>query len=193
MAIEITNYDHAWPKQFLAEGKRILDVVGPLLAGLEHIGSTAVLGLAAKPVIDMLAGVRETGVISTMHEKPSLLPTGEVAPAGNARHLALVHGLIGIGFAYFGEHGIPGRLFFKRSAGETRMVHLHVVVHDSELWRRHISFRDYLRAYQQVAQQYEALKRKLAREYPTDRDAYTRGKHAFIAQCLQAAASWTRG
>ncbi len=190
MPVVISEYDPAWPKRYEAEAKRVRDTVGPLLAGLEHIGSTAVPGLAAKPVIDMLAGVREAGVLSTALEKPSLLPTGEVLPAGNARHLALAHGLIGLGFAYYGENGIPGRLFFKRTEDGASRVHLHVVLHDSELWRQHVAFRDYLRAFPAVARQYEALKRALARQHKTDRDAYTTGKAAFITQCLRAADSW---
>ena len=132
------------------------------VAAIEHVGSTAVPGLAAKSIIDIIVGVRE-------------LAAGD----------RCVHPLEGIEYEYLGEAGIPGRLYFRK--GQPRTYHLHMVEHRSEFWERHLLFRDLLRERPAVAREYEALKRELAVQYRTDRLAYTEAKTPFIESALARA------
>ena len=160
--IVVVEYDPSWPARYERERASIVEALGDVMegvAGIEHVGSTAVPGLAAKPIIDIIVGVRE-------------LAAGE----------RCVQPLEGIEYEYLGEAGIPGRLYFRK--GQPRSHHLHMVAHGSEFWQRHILFRDLLRERPAVAREYEALKRELALQYRTDRLAYTEAKTPFIESAL---------
>jgi GrpB-like predicted nucleotidyltransferase (UPF0157 family) len=143
------------------EKERILAALGPAVIAIEHIGSTAVPGLAAKPIIDIMLGIR------TLDEVP-----------------ALYGPLAGIGWEYAPEFEliIPERRFFRKGPEESRTHHLHMVEYGDEFWVRHLLFRDYLRSHPEVANDYEQLKRTLAERYATDRPAYTEAKTDFIRQ-----------
>jgi GrpB-like predicted nucleotidyltransferase (UPF0157 family) len=147
---------------FAREEARLRAALGGLVAAVEHVGSTAVCGISAKPVIDIAAAVLE------------------IADAGKC-----VAPLEGLGYEYRGEHGIPGRHYFTR--GDPRTHHLHVVELGGEVWRDHLLFRNHLRRHPRVAREYDELKKRLAEEYPEDRGAYTEGKAAFIRSVLEAA------
>jgi GrpB-like predicted nucleotidyltransferase (UPF0157 family) len=164
--VRVVPYDPAWPELFAAEVARLDPILlshGGALR-LEHTGSTAVPGLAAKPVLDILAGIHDEserrGVIAALQEG---------------------------GHVHRGEQGIPGRDFFRR--GEPRQYHVHLAVIGGSFWRDHRAFRDYLRAHADVADSYAMLKRELAARYPLDREAYIDGKSAFVQAILQLAAS----
>jgi GrpB-like predicted nucleotidyltransferase (UPF0157 family) len=129
---------------------------------LEHIGSTAVPGLAAKPIIDILAG------------RPVDTPRAAVIAAIEAAD-----------YEYRGEQEIPGRDFFRR--GEPRSWHLHLTEIDSEFWRQHRAFRDYIRANPAAAQEYQRVKLELARRFPFDRPSYIDGKTEFVTGILRLA------
>ena len=147
---------------FAEEAVLLRRVVGDYVVAIEHIGSTAICGILAKPIIDIAVGVEK-------------LTDGEkcVVPLEN------------IGYEYRGEHGIARRFYFVK--GEPRTHHLHLVEKDSDFWRSHLLFRDYLRAHPAVAKEYENLKLELARKYANDRDAYLYGKTDFIENVLKIA------
>lgn len=159
--IAIVDYDPAWPARFEQERaaieRALAGVVGD--AEIEHVGSTAVPGCAAKPVIDILVGVRS------------------VEDA-----LRTITPLVDLGYDCKGESGIPGRIFFRR--GVPRSHHLHVVEGGGELWCRHLLFRDALRARPELVAQYTALKRELAATFRVNRIGYVEAKSPFIEGVL---------
>jgi GrpB-like predicted nucleotidyltransferase (UPF0157 family) len=189
--LQIVDHDTAWTKRFEQEQARLRDACGDLLEAIEHIGSTAVPGLPAKPVIDLLATVREMALLSTLHEGSHTRVDGRgIPPEGNARHVALVEAITGLGYEYLGEYGIRRRLYFRKGpSGDDPGFHLHVVRQGTRLQREHLLFRDYLRVHSDVAEHYGRHKRELAKRYGEDRKAYTDAKAAFIAQVLRAAGS----
>ena len=134
----LVDYDPGWPAAFESERAHVAEALGDLALEIQHMGSTAVPGLAAKPVLDLLAGLRTLG-----------LPPERIAAVER------------LGYEYKGEYGLPGRLFFRKGGGR-RTHHLHAVKHGSELWRRHLAFRDYLRAHPDEAERYAAEKRRAA-------------------------------
>ncbi len=159
MPVEIVPYDAAWPGLFEEERRRILDAISPWLAGpVEHIGSTAVSGLAAKPVIDIMAGVA------------SLDASRPAVPV-----------LAGLGYCYFPYRPDAEHWFCKPSPA-FRTHHLHLVPLDSPQWSGALAFRDYLRLHPGTAAEYQELKTRLAREFRLDREAYTDAKGPFITR-----------
>jgi GrpB-like predicted nucleotidyltransferase (UPF0157 family) len=160
----VVPYDPAWPELYAAEAARLDRVLSSAGISLvvEHTGSTAVPGLAAKPVLDILAG----------------------RPAGTPREGA-IEALRAAGYLYRGEQGIAGRDFFRR--GEPRQYHLHLAAVESTFLKEHRAFRDYLRAHPEAAAAYASLKYELAARYPRDREAYIAGKTAFVQAVLAEA------
>jgi GrpB-like predicted nucleotidyltransferase (UPF0157 family) len=162
--VEITGYDPSWPADFAEEAARLRQVLAPWLAGpIEHIGSTAVPGLAAKPVVDIMAGVRTLA---------------ESRPA--------IEAVAALGYCHFPYQEDREHWFCKPSPA-FRTHHLHLVPVASPHWAAPIAFRDYLRAHPDVAGAYEALKRGLATAYRYDREAYTQRKQPFIARVTASA------
>ena len=153
--VRVVPYDPEWPRLFDAEALRLREALAPLAIVLEHTGSTSVPGLAAKPVLDMLAGV------------PSDAPIEPYIAA-----------LVAAGYVHRGEQGVPGREFFRR--GDPRSYHIHLTRIGSAFWYEHIIFRDYLRTHADARDDYARLKRALADRFPTDRGAYIDGKASFI-------------
>jgi GrpB-like predicted nucleotidyltransferase (UPF0157 family) len=147
---------------FAEEETQLRHAIGARAVAIEHVGSTAVCGLSAKPIIDIAVAVRE------------------IADAAKC-----VAQLEGIGYKSRGERGIPGRQYFTK--GDPRTHHLHMVESGGDLWRNHLLFRDYLRQRPEVAKEYENLKTELARKHTENREAYTEGKAAFIEGVLKAA------
>jgi len=162
--VEIAGYDPGWPATFAALRDQITGALGPLAQRIEHVGSTAVPGLPAKPIIDLDV------VIATRADLPEVI----------ARLAAL-------GYRHEGDLGIPGREAFT-SLGAAPAHHLYVCTADSRELASHLTFRDYLRTHPGQASAYAELKRSLAARYRSDRDAYGRGKTAFIEQALATAA-----
>ncbi|MEN6410302.1 MAG: GrpB family protein [Anaerolineaceae bacterium] len=165
--IVVADYDPAWARAFAEEKQRIQTAIGETLTGIEHVGSTAVPGLAAKPVIDLLVGIR------SLADAPRC-----VAP------------LAALGYRYIPEYeaDLPERRYFQRQNAEGEHTHhIHMVEPGSEFWRRHLLFRDYLRAHPETAVEYAALKRALAAQYRSDRAGYTDAKSDFIARVMAQA------
>jgi GrpB-like predicted nucleotidyltransferase (UPF0157 family) len=157
--VRVVDYDPGWPAQFAEERARLVPALGDAAAAIEHIGSTAVAGLAAKPIIDIMVGLRR-------------------APLGEEHIVAVTQ----LGYEYRGEFGIPGRQYFRR--GRPRTHQLHVVQHGSAFWETHLLFRDHLRAHPSEAERYAALKRELAGRFRESSASYTEAKGTFIEQVL---------
>jgi GrpB-like predicted nucleotidyltransferase (UPF0157 family) len=165
-AVKVVEYDAAWTGAYERERVLIAAALGELAAGIEHVGSTAVPGLAAKPIIDIMVGVRS-------------LAEGE----------RCIGPLEGLGYEYKGELGIPRRLYFRKTTAGRRSHQIHLVELGRDFWERHILFRDYLREHPEVAQDYAKLKVRLAEQFGTDREGYTEAKTEFIVRALAKAKS----
>ena len=161
----VVPYDPVWPALFMNEANRLREhfVRQKLAIVIEHTGSTAVPGLAAKPVLDILAG----------------RPSGEPLRP-------YVDTLIEAGYIHRGEQEIPGRDFFRR--GDPRAYHVHLTTIGSNFWQDHLTFRDQLRADSFLRDRYADLKRDLAAQFPRDREAYICGKESFVMEVLRNAA-----
>ncbi|MDO8297040.1 MAG: GrpB family protein [Caulobacter sp.] len=170
--IELVPANPDWPRRFAEEAARLRAIIpADLLIDLDHIGSTAVPGLPAKPVIDMLATVTDL-------------------EAAKAR---LVAPLEAAGYAFWAENPDADRLFFVKGlppSAPRRTHHLHIM-EPGPAAQRHIAFRDHLRADRADAARYAALKTDLAARFADDREAYTAAKGAFIADMLDAAPART--
>ena len=152
-------YDPSWPGLFDGERRLLLVVLEPWLAGpIEHVGSTAVPGLAAKPVIDVYAGVE------TLHAS---------RPA--------IAAVAALGYCY-SPYDAESKHWFCKPSLAFRTHHLHLVPLGSRSWVEVIAFRDYLRSHAQVAAEYSELKRRLAVEHRFDRESYTDAKGPFISR-----------
>jgi GrpB-like predicted nucleotidyltransferase (UPF0157 family) len=155
-------YDPAWPGLFAAEAERLQKIFAGagLVVTLEHTGSTAIPGLASKPVLDILGGYAEG------------TPVAEYIDV-----------LTAAGYIHRGEQGVPGREFFRR--GNPRSYHLHLTQIDGPFWRDHLAFRNRLRGDDALRDAYAVLKRDLAARFPRDREAYIEGKGSFVNDILR--------
>jgi GrpB-like predicted nucleotidyltransferase (UPF0157 family) len=165
--IQVVAYDTHWPHSFQELRIALADALGRSIISIHHVGSTAVPGLAAKPIIDL-------DIVVATAERVS-------------RAIAI---LATLGYIHQGNLGIPEREAFKRSGedvprdGSGRIWpshHLYLCPQESAELARHLALRDYLRQSPEAAAAYGRLKRELATRHPDDRDAYTRGKSEFIA------------
>lgn len=169
--VEIVPYDPGWPRLFEEERRYLRAILPPHLIGrIEHFGSTAVPGLAAKPIVDILVEVPSLRTVRTT-----------LAPLLQAH-----------GYEFFwrpswrNENEPAYTWFIKRAADGTRSHHIHMLEPDSAEWER-LSFRDYLIAHPDVAREYEALKLRVAAECGDDRLAYAKAKTAFVRRITRLA------
>lgn len=167
--VEVVPYDPQWPARFAAEAAAVQSALGAAVIRIEHVGSTSVPGLAAKPIIDMMPLVRDVRDVSKR-----------------------IPALAAIGYIPRGEFGLPGRRYFVKGTAHARLVHCHLYAADHPEVERHLAFRDYLRAYPAARDAYAALKIELARQHPTDIVAYMDGKDGLIKQLEAAALGWSR-
>jgi GrpB-like predicted nucleotidyltransferase (UPF0157 family) len=161
-SVELLPHNEKWHELFAEEKARLENSIGAFIVGIEHIGSTSVCGIAAKPILDIALAINKKA-------------SGEkcVAPLEN------------IGYQYRGENGIAGRFYFVKGAPRTH--HLHMLLADSAPLRDHLLFRDHLRRNPASAEEYDRLKKELASKYPHDRDAYLDGKSTFVEKILEIA------
>lgn len=159
LRVRLAGYDPRWAGLFEEERARLADALGDSVVDIQHIGSTAVPGLASKPVVDILVGLRQY--------------------PPNPLRIAVLSGL---GYEPRGEAGVAGRLFFRKGAPRTH--HVHATLFESGFWASHLRFRDLLRARPQLALAYEQLKRMLESTVGDDRVLYTEAKSAFILKAL---------
>lgn len=160
--VALQPYHNEWPTLFQAEAMQLQVAIGAHVLDIQHVGSTAIPGLPAKPILDIGVAV-ENFEAATVCIQP----------------------LEALGYRYRGEAGIPRRHYFVK--GEPRTHHLHMNEISSADWQQQIAFRDYLRTHPDQAHTYAALKMQLARQFPDDRLAYTESKSGFIAGVLQKA------
>lgn len=164
--VSLHAYDPAWPAIYALEAERLHGLDQEVFHNLQHIGSTAVPGLPAKPIIDILAGVASMVI---------------------ARSLAPL--LCALGYTTSADYNstLSDRQWFMRFEDGRRTHHLHVVVHESAAWHARLRFRDALRADSTLRARYVALKVALAAEHATDREAYTAAKAVFVRSVCEAA------
>jgi putative glutamine amidotransferase len=160
----ISDYDPAWPKRFEAEATRIRKALGEVALRIEHVGSTSVPGLAAKPVVDIQVSVG------------SLVPRAPFAEP-----------LVALGYWHGIDLTIPEREYFKLDVDGRRQFHVHICEAGGEWEREHLVFRDWLREHPDDANAYADLKRGLVAEHPNDRFGYTEAKGEFIRSVVERA------
>ncbi len=171
MAQHITVVDHnpAWAAQYAAEAEKLRAVLGENCTAIHHIGSTAVPGLKAKPILDIMPVVRDLRAVDRAAE--------------DFRQL---------GYEYLGEFGIPGRRYLRKGGDErTHQVHI-FQADDTENIERHLAVRDYLRTHDAAVRQYGALKARLAQAFPYDIEGYCDGKDAFVQALEKEALAWRK-
>ncbi|MGH2616176.1 MAG: GrpB family protein [Thermomicrobiales bacterium] len=162
--VRLVPHRPEWARLFAAEGARLRATLGDWAIQIEHVGSTAVPGLTAKPIIDIVVAV---AVI------------GKVADA--------VEALQRLGYEVIPEDPVVDRVFLVKGTPDSRQIHLSLAEPTSTCWRDHVLFRDFLRAQPRAAADYATLKQQLAVQYPEDRAAYTAGKESFIQRVIAAA------
>jgi GrpB-like predicted nucleotidyltransferase (UPF0157 family) len=169
-AVRIVEHDPAWQVQAGEELRRMEEALGPVARRLEHVGSTAVPGLAAKPILDL-----QLSVAAIEPRAPYAGP------------------LERLGYMFVPTGESPDFFFFAKPPGRPRTYHLHVCEAGSGHELRHVALRDFLRTHPDEAARYEALKRALAARHPRDRLAYIEGKDEYVARIEARALQWARG
>src|SRR5271165_2328541 len=158
--VTVVDYDQNWPTQFERLKDRAARAIPEFVLRIEHVGSTAVPGLAAKPIIDLIIQLDNAAQLATVIQRLEVL-----------------------GYRHEGDLGVPGREAFAVPAGESRH-HLYVCLPGCSQLANQLAFRDYLRAHETARAEYAALKRQLAEKHRNDRAAYTEGKADFVANVL---------
>ncbi len=166
--IVVVDYDPAWPALFVVLRTPVTAALGDVAVAVEHVGSTAVPGLAAKPLIDLDVAIRTKADLPEATERLGRL-----------------------GYTYEGDKGIFGRAAFAWPPQATRH-HLYVCALDAAAYRQPLLFRDYLQAHVEAVAAYATLKRQLAARYRVRRDAYTEAKGVFVRTAMSRAEEWVR-
>lgn len=160
--ITVSDYNPQWLELFKEEAFEIHNVLSMVKFKLEHIGSTAVIGLSAKPVVDIMLG-----------------------PSSWKSFPEIKSGLMALGYEYLGEAGVPGREYFRKRGAKA--FNVHVMLSDSELWRNNVLLRDYLISHPEAAKKYGQLKEEALAHGIDTLIAYSDHKAQFIAALLQEA------
>ena len=168
--VEVVAHDPDWTRQFQQEAERMTAILGTEIVTIHHFGSTAIAGIPAKPIIDMLIEVRTIDKIDTFNDA-----------------------LARIGYKAMGEYGISGRRFFQREMNGRRTHHVHVYQVDNPEIERHLNFRDYMRVHPAEAAAYGRLKEQLAQQFPDDMESYVAGKSDFVCEVERKAKVWRVG
>lgn len=164
--IIVRDYDPLWIEKYREESSLVEDILAENCVAIYHIGSTSVPGLAAKPIIDIMAVVRSLAEVDSVAENFSE-----------------------IGYEYLGEFGITGRRYL-RKGGDERTHQIHIFQADD--WKnigRHLAFRDYMRTHEKERDEYAKIKKSLAQRFPYDIDGYCDGKESFVREIEKRALS----
>jgi GrpB-like predicted nucleotidyltransferase (UPF0157 family) len=164
--VRVVPYRREWPALFAREAARLRALLGASAFAVEHVGSTSIEGMDAKPIIDLLVAVES-------------LRGAEV----------WIPELEAVGYEFRPDEAVPDRLFFAKGPRRLRTHHLSLAEPTSEFYAQKLLFRDFLRRDAEAREEYRALKRRLARAHPEDRAAYTEGKRAFVERILSSAAA----
>ena len=159
LLLDASRHPRLWAELYLQEERQIRTALGPLIVDVQHIGSTSVPGIQAKPILDILVGLQ------SFEQAPQCIPLME-----------------SIGYEYAPQAGIPNDFVFGKAERRTHLAHL--VEYGGSNWQDNLRFRDRLREDISLAQEYEALKLALGERYPNSRANYTEGKTAFIQRVL---------
>lgn len=162
-SLELVSYDPEWEIFFNNEKNRIRKSIGHIVLAIEHIGSTSIKNMCAKPIIDIAIGLEKYD-----------------------DGFKCVEPLRRIGYLYLGEHGVQGRHYF-RTDSDIVKCHIHIFEISSTEWESHIMLRDYLRNHEKEAKEYTLLKYGLKQKYGDDREKYTEAKAEFISKILKKA------
>jgi GrpB-like predicted nucleotidyltransferase (UPF0157 family) len=162
--VVIEKYTSNWALSFKEEKKILKDIMSDTAISIEHIGSTSVKGLGAKPTLDIMIGVCDLEEVD-----------GFIEPLNNS------------GYEHVFHKEFPNRRFFRKGLWRAGTHHLHMYKYESDEWNSNILFRDYLRKYPKVRDQYNQLKIELAQKYSFNRVKYTEAKGPFIREVIQKA------
>jgi len=162
--VKLVAHNPKWAECFSEEKELLLKTLGQKILDLRHIGSTAIPGILAKPILDILAAVRTLADVEAFTED-----------------------LKKVGYEDKGDGGVLGRRFFVKGGEANRTHHLNFCEMNSFFWESHLVFCDYLQRHTDAAKQYSALKQGLADKFPNDRGAYTTGKVEFVRSILNRA------
>lgn len=166
--IEVVDYNPAWEKEYKEEAKKIKKILGKNCVSINHIGSTSVRGMKAKPIIDIMAVVKNLSLVDEHNQE-----------------------FIDLSYECKGEYGIPGRRFFMKG-GDNRTHHIHIFEEkNNKDAARHLAVREYLKTHPETAKEYSELKVRLAEEFPYDNDGYCDGKAEYMKQLEETAMEWT--
>jgi GrpB-like predicted nucleotidyltransferase (UPF0157 family) len=160
--VQIEEHNPEWFKQYESEKKRLCELLGEVILGIEHIGSTSIPGMWAKPIVDILIGVDS-------------LPLEEF----------YINKLIEIGYEYLGEAGVSGRLYFRKRAPHKYNVHVTKI--GSDIWNNNIVLRDYLCDNRDEALKYSAIKLKIISEGTNSLLEYSKKKSEYINEIIKKA------
>lgn len=165
--VVLSEYDPCWPERYEYERNRIMHALGERVVAIEHIGSTAVPGLGAKPIIDIMVACR-----SLADDLPKCIEP-----------------LRRLGYEYVPRPDFTESYFFSHGAWGPSTRHLHLTQYGSAFWHDKLLFRDFLRLHADTANEYFALKCSLAAKYAADRSAYTDAKTSYICSVVNHARS----
>lgn len=167
--VQLNEYTSSWSDEFNREKMFLLRALGDTVLDIQHVGSTSIPGLSAKPIIDIVVGVGDINIFDIQN----------ISKLENAE------------YTYRGDAGVPGRIFFRKGKPRAKF-HLSIATLNGDYWSKQIVFRDYLRNHPQDVNEYEELKVKLAQQYPNDRATYTILKDPLITSILERAYSWRK-
>jgi GrpB-like predicted nucleotidyltransferase (UPF0157 family) len=168
--VTLEPHNPEWARMAAEESARIAGALDELLVTTHHIGSTSIVGIAAKPTVDLMPAVRPDADIDACRRPMEML-----------------------GYLWRGEFGIPGRRYCVLERDGQRLFHVHIFPDGHANITTQLMFRDYLRAHRDEAVGYEAIKREAAAAHPWDSLAYNDHKSAWILACQQRAAAWAAG
>jgi GrpB-like predicted nucleotidyltransferase (UPF0157 family) len=167
-AVVVVRHDPSWREAFETEAAILARVLGDNAVAIHHIGSTAIPGIYAKPVIDILVEFADVEALDALGPQMEQL-----------------------GYEVMGEFGMPGRRYFRKDNDAGVRTHqIHAFPAGTEQVIRHLAFRDYMVAHPERANAYSELKRRLAAEYPDSMNDYMDGKDGFIKETDEMAALW---
>ena len=163
--VRVVPFNPDWLMVFQVEQDLLRNSLGSKVLEIRHFGSTAIPSMPAKPIIDILAAVRDLADVSDF-----------------------VDALVRLGYEDKGDGSVAGRRFFVKGTEAARTHHLNFYEMNSPGWTTHVLFCEYLKLHKELAKQYAELKLKLATDFPTNRASYTDGKESFVAAVVEMAA-----
>lgn len=164
----VSPYDEGWDRLFTEEATELKRILSKEIVSIHHFGSTSIKGVESKPIIDILAVVREIALVDQYNSELELF-----------------------GYTGKGENGITGRRYFQKG-GDDRTHHLHIYQIGNLEIERHLAFRDYLRSHPVIMKEYGELKKELSQQFPYDIESYIAGKEELVLKIQDQALEWSR-